>query len=91
VHLLWERALAIDSQQATEIAHAAVQQRFGTRFGVTPLEGTPSPFYALEKIDLQNWRFFWVTDPDQRHVGGSQCLAIHRESGRVVFLGIVGE
>ena len=83
--------MTIDAQHANNIALAVVQQRFGQRFRVSAFDGTPSPIYTHEKIEPHQWFFFCASDPDARYVGGSQCLAIHREAGRVVLLGIVGE
>ena len=88
---LARNAMTIVFQNVTKIAQEAVKRRFGHRFGVSAIEGTPSAYYALEKIEPDEWRFFSADDPDARHVGGSQCVAIHRQTGRVLFLGIVGE
>jgi hypothetical protein len=83
--------MGIDAHQALAIAGAAVGKRFGDRFGIVPMELPPSGFYSVDRIERDDWRFFSVTDLDHRHVGGCECLAIHRATGKVVFLGPVGE
>ena len=76
---------------ATKIALAAVQHRYGSEFGVSILETAPGRFYTLEKFEPTDWWLFAASDPHPLVLRGSDCLAVHRTSGEVLFLGIVGD
>ena len=80
--------VSFDSQLARCLVLVVLQQGIESWLNVTELDPPPGPIYA---IDPEQWMVFSVTGNECRHVGGTECVAVHRETGEVRFVGRVGE
>jgi len=82
----------IEIERATELARDQLQRRFTGRIAdVFLLEQIPGPVYKIREFVADDWLVFGACDPDVHRVGGSECVAVQRETGEVLSLGMLGE
>lgn len=81
----------IEFEYARELARDELQGRFTGEMNVSLLEHLPGATYTIGKFVPEDWLIFAASDPAVRQVGGSQCVAVHRQTGEVLSLGMVGE
>lgn len=80
--------LAMDSEAALELARDFLGKRYANSITLTETNLDPGSVYGF---DPEGWVVFAIFSESDPRIGGTECVAVHRESGVVRSIGMIGE
>ncbi len=80
--------MAIEVADAGQRATQALVDEFASRIELTLVSEVPGGAYG---IDSAEWWLFAALVTNEQRVGGSQYVAVHKETGAVRKIGAIGE